>query len=321
MCLKLIIIWLANVQSVASTRKEVLVHNWQNLLILVDSIISFFIIEEFLSYDLVLLVNLILPLIPLGILQIRNTGESRLDFEWLLIVLVALEVESFVLVLLVNKLGLILLVLDRLTKAKILIKLDLLHNGNIMRFNLFAGVLFPLQQWCIFFESWSASLSAKHADQLSLRQLAAHLSYKVQQLLTKEVVGAIVDCPEEFLSVWSNLTGISRFDHQTDFGPLLSVNAHSLYEILPFNFVPDSVVKIWTFTISLFLQLVICIIWRLALIIGVFIFLQLISFSLLMLLIGVERDVVVCTSEDLRILKVTKRLDLHGYKKISLTTF
>jgi archaellum component FlaF (FlaF/FlaG flagellin family) len=58
--------------------------------------------------------------------------------------------------------------LNRLTKAKILIKLDLLHNGNIIWFNLFAVVLFPLQNWLIFFESWSASLSAKHADQLSL---------------------------------------------------------------------------------------------------------------------------------------------------------
>jgi hypothetical protein len=37
-----------------------------------------------------------------------------------------------------------------------------------------------LQNWLIFFESWSASLSAKHADQLSLWQLASHLSYKVQ---------------------------------------------------------------------------------------------------------------------------------------------
>lgn len=211
--------------------------------------------------------------------------------------------------------------LNRLTKAKILIKLNLLHNGNIIWFNLFAVVLFPLQNWLIFFESWSASLSAKHADQLSLWQLASYLSYKVQQLLTEEVVRAVVDCPEELLSVRSNLTGISCFDHQTNFCPLFSVNAHSLYEILPFNFVPDSVIKIWTFTISLFLQFVICVIWRLALIVRVFIFLKFISFSLIMLLIGVERDVIVGTSEDLRILKVTKRLDLHGYKKMLLTTF
>jgi len=102
---------------------------------------------------------------------------------------------------LVNELSLALLVLDRLTKAKILVQLHFFHNCDFMCLLLFTGALLLMQLWRIFFKSWSASFPAKHANQLSLRQLAAHFSYQIQQLLTEEIIRAVIDCSEEFLSV------------------------------------------------------------------------------------------------------------------------
>jgi hypothetical protein len=60
--LKLVIIRLAYFQMSAGVRIKVFVHNWQNLLFGVDSIVSFFVIEEFLCNNFILLVDLILAL-------------------------------------------------------------------------------------------------------------------------------------------------------------------------------------------------------------------------------------------------------------------
>lgn len=180
---------------------------------------------------------------------------------------------------LVNKLSLALLVPNRLTKAKIPVQLDFFHNSHFMRLLHFTGPLLLLQLWCIFLKSWSASFPTKHANQLSFRQLATHFSYQIQQFLTEKVIRTVINCSKEFLSVWPNLAWIARFDHQTNFGPLLTIDAHSFDEVFSLDFVPNTIVEIWTFAISLFLQLVIGVIWRLTLVIWLFVFLRFISFN------------------------------------------